>query len=343
MVSKLSALDSGYSIGDLSVYPGAYDDKSDLYVVTNNAETILKQALSYNGSRIIVEDASMFPQSGLVRIGTSAGEPGTHEIIYYNSRTDTVFTDLIRGFAGTRQNRWSANIPVIGGVMADHINIIRDAIYNIQSNLGISSNPASNSLNDLLQQLEEQWLAPRPFFRAYPLSGPSPLIVRFQNFTLTHSVRFLWDFGDGTTSTEKSPIHTYLNEGNYTVRLDVVTNTSGTGIVQKYSYIQVDDSQVTPMFYVLPDASTPGNYSVETAEEEGVDPTIFNFVDQTNGDIIERHWIWGDGENTAVMNPNIHSSNHIYQSPGTYSPSLLLVFASSLSKREFLKQEIIVI
>jgi PKD repeat protein len=30
---------------------------------------------------------------------------------------------------------------------------------------------------------------------------------------------YLWDFGDGGTSTDQNPVHTYANEGNYTVKL----------------------------------------------------------------------------------------------------------------------------
>ena len=33
------------------------------------------------------------------------------------------------------------------------------------------------------------------------------------------SLSYSWDFGDGTTSTEKNPVHTYKTEGDYTVKL----------------------------------------------------------------------------------------------------------------------------
>ncbi|AKB80302.1 cell surface protein [Methanosarcina horonobensis HB-1 = JCM 15518] len=33
--------------------------------------------------------------------------------------------------------------------------------------------------------------------------------------------KYLWDFGDGTTSTEPNPIHTYNKCGDYTVHLEV--------------------------------------------------------------------------------------------------------------------------
>lgn len=42
--------------------------------------------------------------------------------------------------------------------------------------------------------------------------------VSFQNNSV-NAVRFLWDFGDGTTSEEENPAHIYQNTGSYTVTL----------------------------------------------------------------------------------------------------------------------------
>ncbi len=38
---------------------------------------------------------------------------------------------------------------------------------------------------------------------------------------VTTGATYLWDFGDGTTSTEENPIHTYAAEGNYVINLTV--------------------------------------------------------------------------------------------------------------------------
>ena len=50
-----------------------------------------------------------------------------------------------------------------------------------------------------------------------PPSGCAPHTVHFHN--TGRGEAFEWDFGDGTTSTEASPTHTYTSPGNYTVRL----------------------------------------------------------------------------------------------------------------------------
>ena len=53
-----------------------------------------------------------------------------------------------------------------------------------------------------------------------------------------------WDFGDGTTSTQQNPSHTYQAGGTYTITLSV-TATSGTATERKTGYISVTGSQAT--------------------------------------------------------------------------------------------------
>lgn len=43
--------------------------------------------------------------------------------------------------------------------------------------------------------------------------------VKFTNLSSDNAVSWLWDFGDGTTSTERDPLHVYAEPGQYTVTL----------------------------------------------------------------------------------------------------------------------------
>jgi PKD repeat protein len=56
-------------------------------------------------------------------------------------------------------------------------------------------------------------------FAADPLAGPAPLTVRFADASLGGTTGRTWDFGDGGTSAEKNPTHTYAAPGTYTVTL----------------------------------------------------------------------------------------------------------------------------
>jgi len=54
---------------------------------------------------------------------------------------------------------------------------------------------------------------------AEPTCGYGPLTVQFENKTTGTAEEYLWDFGDGCTSTNKNPSHTYNEPGVYTVSL----------------------------------------------------------------------------------------------------------------------------
>jgi PKD repeat protein len=341
-VSKISSLDPEYVSGDLSLYSEAKDSRDGLYDTKNNSETILTQSLTYNGKLIIVEDTSSFPDRGLLRIGPKAGKPGPAELVYYDNKTNTIFKDLIRGFAGSRQNQWDAGNHVTSGVMAEHHNALKDAVINIEHNLGLKDDPTPESLNGMLKDMETRFLAPKPLFRAFPLKGPPPLKVRFQNFTLG-SIKSLWDFGDGTQSFEKSPIHTYQSEGVFTVKLNIVTSLGAQGVSTKNNYILVDNEEAIPFFYVQPKNGISVEKAAElTAMSMPTSPTIFEFVDQTDEEITQRFWVFDDGNTLDVSDPNIHTATHVYQSAGEYSPSLLIVSKTKL-KRLFLADKILVI
>jgi len=62
-------------------------------------------------------------------------------------------------------------------------------------------------------------------FTANVTRGPQPLAVNFTDNSSGLVENWLWDFGDGNTSTDQNPVHTF-ESGNFTVNL-TVTNTNG--------------------------------------------------------------------------------------------------------------------
>ena len=97
------------------------------------------------------------------------------------------------------------------------------------------------------------------------------------------------------------------------------------------------------LFYVSPlDPNSP-NYSVETATSLVVDPQEFEFVDQSDGDILQRYWVFGDGTQEIVEEPNRHTVKHTYQQPGEYEPSLIIVYNNQGLKKAYIKEKVIVI
>jgi PKD repeat protein len=60
----------------------------------------------------------------------------------------------------------------------------------------------------------------------YEINNENYLMVKFNNFS-QNATSFSWNFGDGETSTDENPTHTYAKAGNYTVVL-VASNSDNT-------------------------------------------------------------------------------------------------------------------
>lgn len=318
---RLSSSDSGYVTGDLSLFPSALDDKDSLYEVRNNAETKLRTGLSYNARTIVVEGTAGFPDKGILRIGPPPGVPGEAELVYYGLRTDSAFKDLTRGFCASRQNQWPSGSFVTNAVTAEPHNAVKDALINMEKYVGVSFLPESGTLNRRLKDMETRFLSPKAVFRAFPRACRPGTQIRFQSLCEGDIVRYLWDFGDGGQSVEQNPVYSYPNEGTYTIKLHLVTASGAQGISTKTNYLTVSYNEQTPFFYVVPESGR-----------------TYRFVDQTDGGVTQRFWVFGDGQNYVESDPDVHEHVHTYSDAGTYTPSLLVGFADQTIKRVFLKE-----
>ncbi len=114
---------------------------------------------------------------------------------------------------------------------------------------------------------------------------------------------WLWNFGDGATSTEKNPCHTYISPGIYSVTL-TVTNACGSDTLTRHDYIIATNQ--------LPVASFTANKTM------GSPPRSVQFTDTSSGeDIASWAWNLGDGGTSTEPNPV-----YTYQNPGLYSVTL---------------------
>ncbi|WP_230423890.1 PQQ-dependent sugar dehydrogenase [Streptomyces radicis] len=82
-----------------------------------------------------------------------------------------------------------------------------------------------NSALYRIEAVSEGGLAPIAQASGDPTSGAAPLDVRFSSEGSTdpdgETLSYAWDFGDGATSTEPNPSHTYTENGDYTAELTV--------------------------------------------------------------------------------------------------------------------------
>jgi parallel beta-helix repeat protein len=86
--------------------------------------------------------------------------------------------------------------------------------------------------------------APVPEFSGHPISGEVPLEVQFTDQSTGTVDSWSWNFGDGGTSSEQNPSHTYNSIGYFTVSLTVTGPMGGSNTKTKtdYIYVYVSDS-----------------------------------------------------------------------------------------------------
>lgn len=89
--------------------------------------------------------------------------------------------------------------------------------------------------------------APVADFLISKIGGYAPVTVEFQykfkNQYFPDS--YLWNFGDGTISTDPAPVHTYTNAGSYDVQLEV-SNSVGSNAIRKTNAVVIFDPVIVP-------------------------------------------------------------------------------------------------
>jgi PKD repeat protein len=74
----------------------------------------------------------------------------------------------------------------------------------------------------------------------------TPFTVNFSNTSNSNATAFIWQFGDGGTSTLRNPSHTYTGYGPYTVQLYANGGICGQDTLVKTAYIVVDTTKPCP-------------------------------------------------------------------------------------------------
>ncbi len=137
---------------------------------------------------------------------------------------------------------------------------------------------------------------PLPAFSYDGDGGCHPATVSFANASML-AVGYLWDFGDGATSTLTEPEHTFGLPGDYVVTLSAIAAGGCEAVVsQPVTVLETPDARLS----VPQPAICAG------------EPMAFQSV--SAGSVATYLWDFGDG--TFSFSPD---AGHIYQTPGSYS------------------------
>jgi len=161
----------------------------------------------------------------------------------------------------------------------------------------------------------------QPYFGTVSVIAPNPPVADFtgtpttilerESVTFTnnsqYAASYLWNFGDGQTSTEANPVHTYMTPGTYTVTLRV-ENTLGNDTKTRTNYITVN-----------PNTNPPVADFAASETEVNIGGTV-TFTDLTEN--IPTSWEWtfegGTPATSTEQNPSV-----TYSEPGEYTVTLV--------------------
>lgn len=118
---------------------------------------------------------------------------------------------------------------------------------------------------------------------------------------------WLWDFGDGQTSTLQSPTHTYTATGSYTVKL-TVAGTTGCSPSTISKIISINALPVAAFTFTSPDCLTQA-VTVTDQSTTGTGTTLSS-------------WVWDYGDGTTETKTTATAFQHLYSAAGTYSVKL---------------------
>jgi PKD repeat protein len=148
---------------------------------------------------------------------------------------------------------------------------------------------------------QETAAPPTAAFTATPTAGLAPLTVQFTDLSGGSPTSWAWTFGDGGTSSEQNPQHTYTAPGLYTVTLNA-TNEYGSDEEIRTDYITV---------YAPVTAQFSANIT------SGIAPLTVQFTDLSTGGPTSWLWTFGDGNTSTAQNPV-----HTYTTAGTHTVTL---------------------
>ncbi|HEX3006500.1 MAG TPA: PKD domain-containing protein, partial [Bacteroidales bacterium] len=139
---------------------------------------------------------------------------------------------------------------------------------------------------------------------SYVVDCTSPLKVSFTGIA-TGASSYLWDFGDGNTSTSLSATHTYLTEGDYTVTF------VAQGATCDETTVQIVKVRKRDAVFTLPAeicAGTGGNFN----------SSLSHTMVKSCGE----KYLWNFGDNSQQIRTRKDEVSHSFENGGTYTVKL---------------------
>lgn len=169
----------------------------------------------------------------------------------------------------------------------------------LRGNRAVNYSSSSGSTVSSAETQDENAAAPAVSIFANTFSGDAPLTVDFMNQSIASAL--YWDFGDGSSSRESTPTHTFDKPGNY-----VVTLTAKNGTLSTADKVTIEVRSISSITNI-PNIFTPngdGENDVFHFIMENIASIGVAIINQRNGDLITQ-WNNLDGNwNGKLKNGN---------------------------------------
>ncbi|HWQ63431.1 MAG TPA: PKD domain-containing protein, partial [Methanospirillum sp.] len=132
---------------------------------------------------------------------------------------------------------------------------LQPGVYTVSMAVSDESGTDTSTLPDSIRVLTNPFFSPLPTisgmkpsfmadFTVNKRSGTAPVQVQFTDLSVGDPTAWYWDFGDGNSASEQSPIHIYSKPGTYPVSLSI-SKEGSTSSKEEKNFITIDEGKAT--------------------------------------------------------------------------------------------------
>lgn len=282
---------SGFSITDSKC--GIYLNDAQNCIINNNI-------ISGNKIGICLSKSENNTLSN--NIVTSNADCG---IKLFTSSGNTIYNNLFNNTNNARDDKFNTWNRTSGNCWSDYTGQDVDADDVGDTAYAVNRLTKSIDYRPLINFIPELPVMPEAIFTSNVTIGYAPLTVEFTDVSENAS-SLLWSLGNRGISNSLNFLHTFVNEGNYTVTLNATNKNGSDSTNVTINVFKAPDPSVP----ILPDARFGANVTI------GYVPLTIQFLDfSENSNSLS--WSFGDGKKSCCPEPK-----HTFCCPGNYTVSL---------------------
>jgi|GEM_PF-647199 len=294
------------NLTNLSV-PGLAIDRNALYSTNASLSAFLssKEPNWQANQTIAPTNLTVSPAASTITINwtpiTYTGDSGFYQVLY-SMTSRGPYTP----FSETTNSKSSSSLTVTG--------LAANTTYHFV--VRTTTQPNGNNSNTVTSDFSAEVsgktasVQPRPTadFTFAPTSPLAKQQVTFSDTSTGSPTSWSWQFGDGASSTNQNPTHTFDSAGNYSVSL-AVSSAGGSNSATRSITVSAATVALKADFSINP--------SVPAVGQE------VTYLDASAGSPTSWSWDFGDGKTSTDQNPT-----HIYLVDGSYDVTLTIRNAS---------------